>query len=110
MGIYANAIRALRRGCSCQVEVTNSNLAPKIPQGTKLTLFPPNERTVFRVGDVLLYRDGDRERLLLVKSISVGRLKIGTATKALDGWAARSDVLGYANLAGTSDGDGSEVK
>jgi len=109
MGIYTNAIRALRRGKTVEVEVTSSNLAPRFPQGTKLTLFPPKETTVFSVGDVLLYRDGDRDRLLFVKAVSVGRLKLGTTTKNLEGWAARSSVLGYANLV-VLDGDGSKIK
>jgi hypothetical protein len=100
MGILAKPVAALKRGRAIQVEVTNALLAPKVKQGAVLTFKPVTDATVLKPGDVVLCNADDRERILLVKSISVGRVKLGTATKVLEGWASRASIYGV------SDGDG----
>jgi hypothetical protein len=98
MGIYTDAIASLRRGKTVQVTVTGGQLAPRVPVGTILSLIPTDMARPLKPGDVVLYRADNRDRLLLVKSISVGRIKLGTADKPLDGWAGPANIYGVALL------------
>lgn len=65
-----------------------------MPAGTILTLQPVVDATPLKKGDVVLARTDERDRLLIVKDISVGRIKLGTPTKTLEGWASRLCIVG----------------
>jgi hypothetical protein len=100
MGLFTTSIECLQQGKAVPLTVTGGQLAPKVPVGTILTLSPVNDDTTLKPGDIVLCRVDDRDRLLLVKSISVGRVKLGTPTKPLDGWASRASIFGYARGVG----------
>ena len=65
----------------------------RIEDGQPVTLAPVDPSAV-RIDDVLLIRWKGNVLLHLVKEADVDRLLIGNNVGKVNGWAARSDVLG----------------
>jgi len=93
MSWVSEAVEALRQRKPVSVRPRGGSMRGRIEDGQLVTLAPVDPLEV-RAGDVVLVRWKGNVLLHLVKEADGDRLLIGNNVGKINGWVARTDVLG----------------
>ncbi len=93
MGWATDARNALAAGREVKVRPTGGSMRGRIESGQLVTLAPVDPAAV-AVGDAVLVRWRGGVLLHLVKDAKGDQLLIGNNVGKINGWVARTDVLG----------------
>jgi hypothetical protein len=93
MGWLTDALDALKRGQPATVRPRGGSMRGHIEDGQEVTIVPVEPGAV-RVDDVVLVRWKGSYILHLVKEADDHQLLIGNTLGKINGWVARSDVIG----------------